>query len=277
MRLARADEGPATIQTRHLLATRHGYMHVRTVGAGGVPLLLLHMSPLSGDMWAAVLPLLSTDRLVVVPDRIGFGDSDRLGAPMPFEEYALATLDALDALEIEQVDVLGIHTGACEAIELASMHPARIRRIAVLALPALDDDERARFKADYGPPPKLRADGSHLQVYWRWWDDADPDQEWPTELIHERVLDHLRAGPDVWWTYHAVFDYPAAERIPLIGQPFLVLAPHDDLWEPTKRAAGSLPSQARYVELPHLGYEVFTLAAEEMADRVRAFLDDDSG
>ena len=64
--------------------------------------------------------------------------------------------------------------------------------------------------------------------------------------------------------------------LPRIYQPFAVFAPHNDLWEPTQRAAGLLPSRARFVELPHLGYEVFTLAADEMADLVRGFLDDQS-
>jgi pimeloyl-ACP methyl ester carboxylesterase len=250
-------------------------MHVRLAGTGGTPLVLLHMSPLSGEMWQAVLPVLSAGRLVVAPDRIGFGYSDRLVARLPLPEYALATLDALDELGIGRFDVLGIHTGACEAIELASAHAGRVRRVAVVALPDLDEVERARFKADYGPPPEPRRDGSHLQEVWSWWRDADPDRDWPLELVHARVLDHLSAGADVWWTYHAVFDYPVAERAALIRQPFIVFAPHDDLWEPTSRAATQLPAQARFVELPHLGYEIFTLAAAEMADRVLAFLDEE--
>jgi pimeloyl-ACP methyl ester carboxylesterase len=251
-------------------------MHLRLAGEGGTPLVLLHMSPLSAEMWRAVLPALSASRLVVAPDRIGFGDSDRLAARMPFPEYASATLDALDAVGIETFDVLGIHTGACEAVELASAHAARVRRIAVVALPALDEAEREQFKSDYGPPPEPREDGSHLQEIWAWWRDADPSVQWPAELVQQRVLDHLRAGPDVWWTYHAVFDYPVGERVGLIRQPFVVFAPHDDLWEPTSRAAALLPAQARFVELPHLGYEIFTLAAEEMAARVLAFLDEEA-
>ena len=58
-----------------------------------------------------------------------------------------------------------------------------------------------------------------------------------------------------------------------VRQPFLVLAPHDDLWEVTKRALPDLPPDARVVELPHMSYEVFTLNAEELADEVRSFLD----
>jgi len=248
-------------------------VHVRTLGQGGTPLLLLHMSPLSGAMWDAVAPRLARDRRLIIPDRIGFGDSDRLREPIAFPEYALATLDVLDALGVDAVDVLGIHTGACEAIELASVHPQRVRRIAVVALPAMTEEERRAFKATYGPPPAPVEDGSHLQRYWQWWSQADADVQWPAELVHARVLDHVRAGPHVWWTYHAVFDYPAGERAAAVRQPFVVFGPHDDLWETTRRAAADLPPQAAFVELPHLGYEIFTLAADEMGERACAFFD----
>lgn len=268
-------DGPVALAVRRrLVLTRHGYVHVRSAGAGGVPLLLLHMSPLSGHMWEAVLPRFSTDRLVVVPDRLGFGDSDRLAEPLAFEQYALTTLDVLDALELDAVDVVGIHTGACEAIELSCLQPRRIRRIAIVALPVLSEDERATFKAQYGPPPQPSADGSHLLEFWRWWSEADPSGPWPADLIHARVNDHLRAGPNVWWTYHSVFEYPAGERVAEVSQPLLVFGPHDDLWEQTRRGARSLPAQACFVELPHLGYEIFTLASGEMGERVCAFLDE---
>jgi len=266
--------GAEGAERRHLLATRHGFLHVRAAGSGGIPLLLLHMSPLSSRMWDAVLPLLARDRLVLAPDRIGFGDSDRLTSPIRFPEYALATLDALDALDIAQVDVLGIHTGSCEAIELASAHPERVRRVAIVALPVLDEQEREALKAHYGPMPAPAPDGSHLKAYWAWWRGTRGDTVRPTELVHARVLDHVRAAPNVWWTYHAVFDYPVAERALLVRQPFVVFGPHDDLWEPTRRAARQLPPHARFVELPHLDYEIFALHAEEMAGRVLALFDE---
>lgn len=258
---------------RQLVRTRHGHVHVRTLGRGGTPLLLLHMSPLSGRMWDAVAPMLARERVLVIPDRIGFGDSDRLTAPLPFPEYARSTLDMLDALGVEIVDVLGIHTGACEAVELASTHAERVRRIAIVAFPALSENERREFKEKYGPPPEPVADGSHLQRYWQWWSEADDAHEWPPDLIHARVLDHMRAAPNVWWTYHSVFDYPAGERAAAIRQPFTVFAPHDDLWETTRRSLAALPDHAVVVELPHLSYEIFTVAADEMSRRVCAFFD----
>jgi hypothetical protein len=121
--------------------------------------------------------------------------------------------------------------------------------------------------------PEPTPDGSHLQAYWSWWRGTQGDSVRPTELAHARALDHLRAGPNVWWTYHAVFDYPVGDRAALIRQPFVVFGPHDDLWESTRRATALLPPHARFVELPHLAYEIFTLDAAEMASRVREAFD----
>ena len=278
---------------RRLLDTRLGQLHVRVAGpgagaapapgraaapsAGPPPLVLLHMSPLSGHMFDKVLPALAADRSVVMPDRSGFGQSDRLAAPVAFEEYARATVDALDALGIEEYDVFGMHTGSCEAVEHAVAWPERVRRVGVAAVPVFTPEEIADFKAHYNAPPLLEADGSHLVRYWEWWQQAgvwweeQGRPQWPAELRWARVRDHLIAGPDVWWTYHAVFDYPLAERIAQVTQPLLVLAPHDDLWAQTERALPLLPSGARVVDLPHGDSEIFDLLAGEVAGHLREF------
>lgn len=236
------------------------------------------MAPLSSAMWERFAPLLASDRLVIAPDRLGFGASDRLSERRPLEAYAQATAQALDLAApgaLAHFDVLGIHSGSCEAVELARIEPTRVRRVAIVAVPDLTDEERTAFKQTYRAPAAPADDGSHLAVYWAWWQAvATPD--WGPELVHARVVDHLVAGPDVWWAYHAVFDYPLLERMHAVAQPQLVLAPHDDLWVQTERARDHLPDHADFLELPELDYEVFTLAAEEMATHVRHFLDEDT-
>jgi pimeloyl-ACP methyl ester carboxylesterase len=263
--------------TRHLVHTAHGAVHLRMWGEPGArpPLVLLHMAPLSSAMWAHFAPLLATDRLVIAPDRLGFGASDHLAERQPLEVYAQATAQALEvAAPSEHWDVLGIHSGSCEAIELARIEPGRVRRVAIVAVPDLTEPERAAFKQTYRAPAAAVDDGSHLTAYWGWW-KAVATPAWGPELVHARVLDHLVAGPDVWWAYHAVFDYPLLERMHTVAQRQLVLAPHDDLWAQTERARDRLPEHAEFVELPDLDYEVFTLAAEQMAGHVRRFLDED--
>jgi pimeloyl-ACP methyl ester carboxylesterase len=223
-------------------------------------------------MFERQIPLLAQDRMLVIPDRIGFGHSDRLASPISIPDYALATVDALDALGIDVVDAIGIHTGSVETIELAVQHPGRVRRAGVVAIPVLTPEQAEARKGRHKPPPEPALDGSHLTWFWEWW-MAVRTPDWDLPLLQQRVFDHMWASPHVWWTYHAVFDYPTAERLSQIRQPFLLLAPHDDLWAETQQAIPHLPPQTTYVELPHLQYEVFTLAADEIAGHIRAFLD----
>jgi hypothetical protein len=66
-----------------------------------------------------------------------------------------------------------------------------------------------------------------------------------------------------------------AERLAQLAQPVLILAPHDDLWEQTRRIAtsGGLPSRGRFVELPRLGLDVAYYATDEIFRLVSEFLE----
>jgi pimeloyl-ACP methyl ester carboxylesterase len=60
--------------TRRIFPTRFGQMHLRSVEGRGVPLVLLHMSPRSGEMWKELQGRLT--RPSYAPDRIGYGFSE---------------------------------------------------------------------------------------------------------------------------------------------------------------------------------------------------------
>ena len=155
---------------RHLVETSRGAIHLRTHGGGDrTPLVLLHMSPQSSDQHALIAPLLGSDRLVVMPDRLGFGDSDPLPkAPFTLAEIARVTLEAVTALGVGRFDVFGIHTGSSEAVELAAVTaPERVRRVAVVAVPAFSADELAQFRDLFKPPPPPADDGRLLRWLWR--------------------------------------------------------------------------------------------------------------
>ena len=269
---------------RHLVETSLGTIHLRTCGAdlgpaGKPPLVLLHMSPQSSEQHARIAPLLASDRLVVMPDRIGFGDSDPLpDRPFTVEEVARATLEAVTALGVGEFDLFGIHTGSSEAIELAAATaPERVRRVAIVALPAFSAEEVEQFRGLFKPPPPPADDGRLLRWLWRF--STGPftpplDREgWGVDGVHALVVRHLKAWPNAWRMFHAVFDYDVAARAARVRQPLLVLAPGDELLEITRRSLALLGPQARVLELPHLDFEVLTLNAEEIAGHLRAFLD----
>ena len=265
--------------SRRLISTRHGHVHVRSNGEGDPPLVLLHMGLSSGRMYRHITPRLSAGRRVVVPDRLGFGCSDHPRPGLSLGDYADSTIDALDAMGIGQFDVAGVHTGSCEAIDLAVRYPDRVRRIAVVTVPVFSPEEIPQYKDNYLHEPKPDADGSHLDWYWRWWRDggfggaAERSRAWSPELLHEFLMDHLGAQPDPWMTYHAVFDHPTGEFVSKIRQPFLVVDVHDDLTTQTARAMPLLPAHTQVVSRPDLTdvLELFTTAADEIGDYFEEF------
>ncbi|MCU0977115.1 MAG: alpha/beta hydrolase [Steroidobacteraceae bacterium] len=254
---------------------RFGQLHVRSAfpSSGGfdelTPLVCLHQSPMSSRTFQPFLAPMATDRSVFAPDMPGFGESDAPPSQPAIADYAGAMLDFIDQMRLRQVDLLGYHTGSAIAAEMALARPERIRRIVMVAVPALTAEDRAAFDASPRPAP-IREDGAHLAEEWqrslRW---RGPGVT--LEQLAAGFAEKLHNGPQAWWGAHAAVQWPAAERLPRLTQPVLVLRPRDDLWEPTLRARGLL-RQAQFTDLGEYGFGVFDVAPEVIAREARAFL-----
>src|ERR1700722_601172 len=94
---------------RRIFSTRFGQLHLRSVEGKGVPLVLLHMSPRSGEMGEAIQGKLT--RPSYAPDRLGYGFSEAPPWALSLEQYAQSTADALKAADLKgPFDVIGMHT-----------------------------------------------------------------------------------------------------------------------------------------------------------------------
>lgn len=116
--------------------------HVEVEGSGP-PLLLLHGFTGSIRSWDEVRSELVGSARVIALDVIGHGLS---ASPDDPRRYTLAwsardLLALLDALALEQVDVLGYSMGGRLALHLALHQPERVRRLILeSASPGIDDD-----------------------------------------------------------------------------------------------------------------------------------------
>jgi len=119
-------------------------LHAADLGSGGVPLLLLHGIGGAGSSWMPVAKQLASERRVIVPDLLGFGQSPWPDVGYTVEEH----LDALDRLLIERglgdrpLDVAGHSLGAILAAELAARY-GRVRRLTLVSLPYFATEEEA--------------------------------------------------------------------------------------------------------------------------------------
>jgi len=102
----------------------------------GSPVIMLHGSGPGVSAWAnwrTVMPILSKTRRVIAPDMVGFGYTDRPdGMVFDMDAWVKQTLDLMDALKIEQADLVGNSFGGALALALAVKEPARIRKMVLM-------------------------------------------------------------------------------------------------------------------------------------------------
>jgi pimeloyl-ACP methyl ester carboxylesterase len=255
---------------RRIVSTRFGQMHVRESGAGGTPLVLLHMSPRSSRMFQRLQERLT--RRTLAFDRLGYGFSDSPPRDLSLEEFARATIDAIDAAGVEgEFDVLGMHTGSLEAIEICHQIPSRVRNAALIGAPIFTSEERAGALQRFGTMRVLPAeDGSHLTSAWR---ARFQYRTPPYDLkdIHQRLVDYLLA-PYPGQAYQGVFRYDHEGKLAALTRPLIVFATHDDLIHETERARAKLPKGSVYVDLPDLDLDLFHKHPDRVAELVRTHL-----
>jgi pimeloyl-ACP methyl ester carboxylesterase len=111
---------------RSFVTTASGRIHIATAGAGP-PVLLLHQTPRSWDEYRDVLPILGRHYRAIAMDTVGYGESDTLAGNDPsIECWANAVHDLLGTLRIPRAAVVGHHTGAAIAVELAATFPEAV-------------------------------------------------------------------------------------------------------------------------------------------------------
>ncbi|MEV6648160.1 haloalkane dehalogenase [Amycolatopsis sp. NPDC051371] len=94
----------------------------------GAPVVFLHGNPTSSYLWRNVMPLVPGRRLA--PDLIGMGDSPKPQIEYTFADHARYLDEWFDALELENVVLVGHDWGGALAADWASRHPGRVRALA---------------------------------------------------------------------------------------------------------------------------------------------------
>jgi pimeloyl-ACP methyl ester carboxylesterase len=269
---------------RGYVESRYGQLHYRAAGqsvAGGPrPLLLLHQNPASSFEYEGLITAMATDRRVVAVDTPGYGMSDGADRPLDMAECAACFAGALESLGFDDatgVDVYGFHTGALMAAELAIAVPETVRRVILTGLPMRAAAERSERLAQARNAPKLDEAGEvalgMASGLWHYVVGARTAGV-PLDRAARQWVDKLRTLDRSSWAYIGVWGYAYEDRLPRIGQPVLLLQPHEDLLEESKAAARLIPDHT-IVELPRFDRDIFDLpeAVDAIGTQMRAFLD----
>lgn len=266
-------------------------MHIAEAGSGP-PLLLLHGWPQHWYAWRKLIPLLADSWRLICPDLRGFGWTDA-----PADAYRTADLAAdmaalLDALELDQVDVIGHGEGGRAGFELCLSQPGRVRRLVTLGA--------------MHPYPSLRLFAPHA---WRFWWTPLVETSWlgrwvighlpavTRAVLRASAADRAALGDAVIEEFAASVRQPARARaserlmhqfayyemIPaLLGAnrarrlrtPALMLNGERDFFIPAQALGGSGPyaDDLRVQVIPAAGHLLAEERPETVAAAVRAFL-----
>lgn len=135
----------------------------------GFPLLMLHGSGPGVSAWAnwrLVLPALAKQRRVIAPDLVGFGWTARpADERYSLDGWVTHALGVLDALGIEQADLVGNSFGGALAIALAVRHPQRVRRLVLMGSVGVPFPLTAGLDAVWGYTPSVAAMRQLLDLF----------------------------------------------------------------------------------------------------------------
>ncbi len=254
-----------------------GQIHYRTKG-NGPPLLLLHQSVCSSDEYSRVIPILAKSYRVIAMDTLGYGESDKPPHPYEITDYARSVVSFLNALSIGKTNVVGHHTGAHIAVELAASYPERVDKLVLSGCPFYRDQNEglALLHGKVFQPLEIKPDGSHLMQAWEKTLSYSPNA--PIELLYELAMEILKAGVRGEEAHWASFRYDPRSRLPLIKSKTLVLSGERDLFYPVVEDVKSLIPQSKIAIIKGRGSTplIIRRRPEEFAEAVLDFLQNPS-
>ena len=211
--------------------SEYGQVHYAKVGLGPSLVLL----PGSSRSFTQFLPLISYLKYhfeIIAIDTLGFGSSAPFPANGDFKTLAQSVIAVLDALQIEQTHVFGMHTGHKVAAVLASEWPDRVDRVIFAGkshsiIPnktkrnnaILERIKGRTFISDLSKTTTGIGLGewakSFKSISQIWWHEElfkqPPSEQFITSIRH-RVIDELTAMPSTGSIYAAnfLFDFEKA-------------------------------------------------------------------
>ena len=135
----------------------------------GQPVMLIHGSGPGVTAWAnwrLVMPELSRNYRVIAPDMLGFGFTERPNnTQCNVERWVNHAIGILDALDIEQCDLVGNSFGGGIALALAIRHPNRVRRLILMGSVGVPFTLTPGLDAVWGYSPSLTTMKGLLDIF----------------------------------------------------------------------------------------------------------------
>ena len=190
-------DGKKTSPTRHTVQTASGRISYMEQGTGPVA-LFVHGVLLNGHLWRHQLAGLSDIRRCIAVDLLAHGDTEIApGQDVSVTANAKMLKEFLDALKIDQVDLVGNDSGGGIAQIFAALYPERVRSFTLTDCDTHDNWPPEAFKpflamaAGGGLRGTLEAMLSDKRIY-RSAQALGPAYEHPERLSDESIDTYLR-------------------------------------------------------------------------------------
>jgi pimeloyl-ACP methyl ester carboxylesterase len=245
-------------------------MYYEIHGEGGVPLLLLHGSIGSLEMFRSLLPALTNGRQVIAVDQQAHGRTADIDRPLRYEQLADDAAAFLRYLNIARADVFGFSMGSAAAWQLAIRHPQLVRKL-VGAISykkeGIYPEVLAGLETTFSP--QVFADTPIEEDYRA---IAPSPDDFPTLVL--KVRDLTRSATDV-----------PAEVIQAIAAPTMIIVGDADIITPEvavelfRLRGGGVPGDfapmppAQLAILPGTSHMMLVERTEWLASMIPAFLD----
>lgn len=249
----------------------------------GRPLILIMGTGGSCRGWLPIqVPEFSREHRTLIYDHPGVGGSEDSGGPLTTAGLADDAVGLMDALEIENANVLGSFMGGMIAQEMALRHPDRVHRLVLAGTYARPDAKRRMLIQQWR---ELSLGGASIEVMVRermLWTLQDETLE-QTDLIDQMIEFFVQDGAPLTEEVFArqcdaCLAHDTADRLRNIWQPTLVICGRRDQLTPPhfhRELADEIPN-AHLVTIPYGGHVVMVESAEQFNHIVMQFLADQS-
>jgi pimeloyl-ACP methyl ester carboxylesterase len=216
------------------MSVRMVYVDLQPSRPNGETIVLLHGKNFNGFYWKDVISFLSGNGYrVVVPDQVGWGQSDKPNIHYSFHLLANNTKKLLDTLGIQKAHVLGHSMGGMLATRFALMYPQTVSKLIYENPIGLEDyrtfvpyrpveaQYTAELKATY---ESLKA---YQQTYYPVW---KPEYE-PYVAAQYAALQYPDFKQATWasaLTYQMIYEQPVVYEFKNITRPTLIIIGQED-------------------------------------------------
>ncbi|MDQ0318685.1 pimeloyl-ACP methyl ester carboxylesterase [Pararhizobium capsulatum DSM 1112] len=217
---AEVPQFPETFKTQEI-ATNGTTLHVRTAGKGPA-VVLLHGYGETGDMWAPLAVALSHDHQVIVPDLRGMGFSAKPETGYDKKTEGQDIAGVLDALHVDQADVVAHDIGNMVAFAFAAQYPKRVTKLVLMdaPLPGVGPWEEILknpllWHFRFGGPDMERLVAGRERIYLdRFWNEfsADPSKWDEASRNHYAALYAQPGAMHAGFAQFAAFDQDAVDN-----------------------------------------------------------------